>query len=151
MLVSVLFIDKADTFRAPIAKFVLKNMVKEKNLNPYFFIDTASVNDKYEGKDLTSEAKEQLELNQIPFYVHESKRIKKSDYEKYDYILTMEDRQIKELINVFGGDPNNKIQKIMDFAYDSHDIDYPKNGDFSECFQEIQTGCQSFLDNILED
>ena len=31
MLVSVLFIDKADTFRAPIAKFVLKNMVKEKN------------------------------------------------------------------------------------------------------------------------
>ena len=150
MLVSILLVDKADTFRAPIAKFILKKILKDKNLTSYFFVDTAALHGEHEGKDLTDDAKRELKQNQVPFYLHESKRVKNSDYEKYDFIVTMEDSQIKELINLFGGDNDMKIRKLLDFAYDSHDIEYPKNGDFSGCFADLQIGCQALLDDILE-
>lgn len=150
MLISILFVDKADTFRAPVAKFIFKNLIKSKNLSSFFFVDTAALSEIYEGEDMTQDAKNVLSNNQIPFYMHESERIKNSDYEKYDYIITMEEDQKTQLINIFGGDNEYKITKLLDYVQDSHDIEYPKDGNYDECFNDLDAGCHALIDKILE-
>jgi protein-tyrosine phosphatase len=150
MLINILFVDKADTFRAPVAKFIFKNIIKSKNLSSFFFIDTAGLSELHEGEDMIDDAKNVLNENQISYYMHESERIKNSDYERFDYIITMEESQKVELINIFGGDNEYKISKLLDYVDDSHDIEFPKNGDYSECYNDLAIGCQALVDKILE-
>ncbi len=150
MLISILFVDKADTFRAPVAKFIFKNIIKAKNLTSFFYVDTSAISDIHEGEDMIDDAKKVLSQNQIPYYMHESEKVKKSDYEKFDYIVTMEESQKVELINVFGGDNEFKISKLLDYAQDSHDIEFPKNGNYDDCYNDLALGCQALIDKILE-
>ncbi len=150
MIVSILFVDTYNTSRAPMAKFVLKNLIKEKNLTSYFFVDSAGM-DAENGIDMDEKTKAILTQNQIPYYEHESKQVKKEDYDKYEYIVAMDKEDCDELIKLFGDDPNSKVIRLLDFGYDNHDIENPdKTKNYEDCYQDIVTGCNGFMDSLLE-
>jgi len=62
----------------------------------------------------------------------------KTDYEKYDYLIDMDEWNIKNMIRIAGGDPDHKIKKLPEFAKSARDIADPwYTGNFDVTYDDI--------------
>ena len=67
----------------------------------------------------------------IPYGKHCATRLEPNDYDKYDYFICMEERNISNTLRIFGTDPDNKIFKLL-----SKDIADPwYTGNFNDTIQ----------------
>ncbi len=149
----VLFVCLGNICRSPMAEFVFKDILKEKGLEDMFFVDsaaTSSYNERY-GLGVYPEAQDILKKHKIPFYNRISRQIRKEDYEKFDYILAMEQQNIKGILSIVGSDTENKVFKLLDFTATPRDIIDPwYYGNFDAVYKDIKYGCEQFLEYILK-
>ena len=75
----------------------------------------------------------------------------RADYEKYEYLIGMDDRNISNMIRIAGGDPAHKIYKLLMFADDPGDIADPwYTGEFGRTYEDIVRGCEGLLKYLVE-
>ena len=85
----------------------------------------------------------------IKFGNHEARRITKEDYEKYDYILAMEERNIGGILRIVGDDSKGKIHRILDYSENPRDISDPwYTGDFEKAYNDILEGTEAFYNYV---
>ena len=134
-MVRVLFVCLGNICRSPMAEFIFKDMIKKEGLENQFFIDSAATSDYNE-------------KNKNSIY---SKQMKKDDYYKFDYILTMEEENIKNILKIIGDDSEKKVFKLLDFTQQPRDIIDPwYYGDFNATYEDIKYGCEKFLEYLLK-
>lgn len=76
-------------------------------------------------------------------------RLKKEDYEKYDYIIGMDHENMQNMLRLFGGDKQGKVFKLLSFAGSERDISDPwYTGDFSRAYADIEKGCTALFDKL---
>ena len=72
--------------------------------------------------------------------------MRRSDYDKYDYIIAMEQYNIDGIYRITGGDPDKKIHLLLDFTQRKGDIADPwYTGDFDKTYDDIEEGLEGFL------
>ena len=49
----------------------------------------------------------------------------KEDYEKYDYLIGMEQMNIRNMMRILGSDPDHKVYRLLDFTDEPGDIADP--------------------------
>ena len=150
-MIKVLFVCLGNICRSPMAEFVFKHMVKQNGLENEFFIDSAATSGYNEkAKDgIYYETKNILKEMNVPFTEHISRKIKKEDYEKFDYILGMEEENVKNILKIIGNDKDNKIFRLLDFTEKPRDIIDPwYYGNFDSTYYDIKYGCEKFLEYI---
>ena len=77
-------------------------------------------------------------------------QLQKEDYEKYDLFIGMDSRNIANMTHILGGDPENKIRKLMDYTERGGDVADPWYTDrFDVTYKDIYSGCTALLD-VLE-
>jgi protein-tyrosine phosphatase len=82
----------------------------------------------------------------IPLIPHRAKQISWSDYDKFDYIIGMDEWNIKNLVRMLKGDPDKKVYKFLTFAGSDRDIADPwYTGNFDATYNDIVEGCDGFL------
>ena len=85
----------------------------------------------------------------IPFAQHYSRQIRKSDYDKLDYILAMDDNNVRDILEIVGGDKEHKVRRLLDFTQNPRPVkDSWYTGNFDEAYWDIVEGCQAFLESI---
>ena len=144
----ILFVCYGNICRSPMAEFILKDMVNKKGMVNDFFIDSAATSNCNELEDagIYSDTKNVLKQMNIPFNEHKSRQIRKEDYDKFDYILAMEDKNIPDILKIVGNDTENKIYKLLDFTENPRNIADPwYTGDFITTYYDIVYGCEEFL------
>ncbi len=73
-------------------------------------------------------------------------QMKKSDYDKYDYIIGMDSWNIRNILHICGGDPQGKISKLLDFTERGGDIADPwYTHDFEMTYKDVYDGCTALL------
>ncbi|MBR1555926.1 MAG: low molecular weight phosphotyrosine protein phosphatase, partial [Oscillospiraceae bacterium] len=76
-------------------------------------------------------------------------QLKKSDYDKYDLFLVMDENNLFNICRIFPSDPKNKVHKLLEYAGRSDDVADPwYTGDFTVAYQDIYDGCTGLLNQI---
>ena len=146
-MTKVLFICHGNICRSPMAEFIFKKLVKEQGPEDAFEIDSAATSREEIGNDIYPPAKRCLTAHGVPFAAHRARQITKADLAYYDYIVAMEDYNIRNLQWLLGD--SEKYSLLLDYTDRPGDISDPwYSGDFGTVYKEIELGCRGLLEHI---
>lgn len=140
--VKVLFVCHGNICRSPMAEFMLKDMVK--GLNCDFLIESCATSFEEIGNDIHMGTKYELDLHNIPYEKRHARRYNLNDYDNFDYILCMDDLNIKNL-NKIKIDNLNKYKKLRFYLDDKSISDPWYTGNFKQTYLDIYEGLEAFL------
>ena len=149
-MIKILFVCHGNICRSTMAEFVFKDMVRKENLENEFLILSAATSSEEIGNHIHSGTRRKLKEVGVPF--DESKtavKIKKTDYDEFDYIIGMDSMNVVNMKRVFGGDPDGKIFKLLYFSGLERDIADPwYTGNFDVTYDDILMGLSGFLKKV---
>lgn len=150
-MIKVLFVCLGNICRSPMAEFVLKDLVKKKNIDNNFLIESAGTSNEEVGNPVHYGTRNKLAEVGISTAGKFARQLKKEDYEKYDYILAMETSNVRSIYRILGDDKNNKVFRLLDFSSNPRDIADPwYTGNFDVTYDDILEGCITFLDRMIQ-
>ncbi len=150
-MIKVLFVCLGNICRSPMAEFVMKDLVEKKHLASEFYIASAATSSEEIGNPVHHGTRNKLKELGISTAGKCAVQIKKKDYEEYDYILGMEQRNIAGIMRIIGSDPKRKIKRLLDYSPNPRDIADPWfTGDFDVTYTDVKEGCEALLDTILK-
>ena len=153
--IKILFVCHGNICRSPMAEFIFKEMVKKHGLEDQFLIKSAATSTEEIwngiGNPVYPPAKRSGSLRHGTIVVQIAKKSTDADYEKYEYLIGMDDQNISNMIRIAGGDPAHKIYKLLMFANDPGDIADPwYTGEFGRTYEDIVRGCEGLLKHLVE-
>ncbi len=150
-MIKVLFVCLGNICRSPMAEYVLKDMVKKEGIEEKFYIDSAATIAEEIGNPVHNGTRKKLNEEGIECGNHKARRITKQDYEEFDYIIGMEERNIENIKKIVGNDTEHKIYRLLDFSNKPRNIADPWfTGDFDTTYHDITEGLKAFLQYIKE-
>ena len=151
-MIKVMFVCHGNICRSPMAEFIFKDMVEKKGMSKDFYIASSATSREEIGNPVYTPAKRKLMENNISCAGKHAVQLTKKDYENYDYILAMEEFNIKNIFRIIKGNPHDKVHKLLDFTDNPKDIDDPwYTGDFNTTYNEILKGCNGLLNHIMNE
>ena len=130
-----------------MAEFVMKYLIQKEGLEEHFLIESAATSAEEIGNDVYPPARRKLAEHGIGCEGKTARQMTRSDYGRYDYIIGMDTRNIRNMLNICGGDPENKIKMLMDYTRRPGDVADPwYTGDFEATWRDVLEGCQALLD-----
>lgn len=149
-MIRVLFVCLGNICRSPMAEFIMKSIVSERGLSDRFYIASAATSTEEiwngVGNPVYPPAKRELAKHGISCEGKRAVQITKADYGKYDYILGMEERNIRNILRIVGKDPEHKVKLLLDYSDHPRDIADPwYTGNFESTYRDVVEGCEGFL------
>ena len=145
-MIKVLFVCLGNICRSPMAEYVFKDMLKKSGEEGNFYVDSAATSTEEIGNSVHYGTRNKLKQMNIECGNHKARRITKQDYEKFDYIIAMEERNIIDIERIVGKDIKGKIYKLLDFSDYPRDIADPwYTGNFDKTYDDIVQGLNGVM------
>ena len=124
-MINIMFVCHGNICRSPMAEFILKDMVAKRKISHNFHIESSATSREEIGNDIHYGTKNKLKKVGVPFTPRKATQITKSDYDKYDFILCMDNNNIRNLSRIIPNDKDNKIKLLLDFSDNPRNIADP--------------------------
>jgi protein-tyrosine phosphatase len=146
-MTKILFICLGNICRSPMAEAIMKHLAAEAGRSDEFEIASAAVSEEEWGNPIYPPAAAILRQYGIPYDGQRiARQMKASDYEKYDLIIAMDEANIRGIRRIAGGDPDNKIRLLLDYAGEHRNVADPwYTRDFKTAYDDILLGCRALL------
>jgi len=145
-MIKVLFVCLGNICRSPMAELMFKDMIKKKGLESKFLIESAGTSNEEEGNPVYPPAARKLAEFGISTSGKYARKIIKADYEKYDYILAMENSNLRNIEKILGKDVDKKVFRLLDLSKNPRDIADPwYTGNFDITYSDIKEGLEAFI------
>ena len=142
----ILFVCHGNICRSPMAEFVMKDLVEKAGLSASFYIESAETSTEEIGNSVYPPARRKLAEHGIGCAGKTARQMRRSDYDRFDLLIGMDDWNIRNMFRICGGDSEGKIHKLMDFTSRPSDVADPwYTGDFDATWRDVIEGCQGLL------
>ena len=167
----ILFICFANQCRSPMAEYLFNDMLARLYMDNEYRAESAGVWSRINYQPANIDVIKLLRDQGIDCSRHEAKPFMRSDLEKYEYIICMDDAVLKEVLYIAGvpaemyrdykdphkGRPEDapeaikKIYKLLDFTERAgQDVSDPMiTGDFIKAWEDIEYGCIGLLTELV--
>lgn len=149
--INILFVCHGNICRSTMAFYFFKDLVEKRGLSALFHLDSAGTSSEEFGNPVHRGTREKLRQAGISCDGHRAKQMKKADYQTFDYLIGMDGWNIKNMKRISGGDPDQKIYKLLEFVHSDRDVADPwYTGDFEATWEDVTKGCNALLEYVLE-
>ena len=144
----IMFVCHGNICRSPMAEFILRDMFEKENFDLVVASSATSTEEIWNGigNPVYPPAREELSRHGIFCEGKRAVQLKKSDYDKYDLFIGMDDANIRNMVRIFCGDPEGKIRKLMDYTDRGGDVADPWYSErFDIAYRDIRDGCECLM------
>ncbi|TKX31806.1 low molecular weight protein-tyrosine-phosphatase [Campylobacter estrildidarum] len=149
----ITFVCLGNICRSPMAEFVMKDLIKKKNLQNKFIITSAGTSGEHDGEGMHFGTKNKLTNLNIEHQNFVSKKLTQKLCDESDFIITMDNSNFNNVLKNFKN-TQNKLLKMTDFASELGYNEVPDpwySGNFDETYKIISLACNNLLDYILKE
>ena len=144
--IKILFICHGNICRSTMAQFVLQDLVNRAGYTDNFYIDSMATSTEEIGNGPHHGTVAKLRQVGVPVLEHYVKQVRKSDYRNFDHIIGMDQWNYRNMMRIFGKDPEQKVSLLLDFTDRPGEIADPwYTGNFDETYRDVLDGCEGFL------
>ena len=148
-MTKILFVCHGNICRSPMAEYLLKEMVRQQGLAAQFQIASAATSREEIGNDVYPPARAELRAHGIPVGHRAAVQVTPRDYDAYDWLLTMDENNARNLRRILPHAPDGKIRPLLSFAGLQRGIADPwYTDDFGTAYDDLVLGCTAFLDAL---
>ncbi len=146
-----------------MAEFIMKDIVNKQGLWDCFHIESSATHTDEiwngVGSPVYPPARAKLrehgigtDDNELGVSAKRARLTSRTDYDKFDFIVGMDSANIRNLNSLFGGDPDKKIYKMLEFADRDGDVADPwYTGNFDATWRDCSDGCHGLFRQIMID
>lgn len=150
-MIRVCFVCHGNICRSTMSQFVFQDMINQKGLTDQFYINSAATSREEIGNGPHYGTVNKMKQVGIPVLPHRAVQMTKKDYREYDYLIGMDEANIRNMIRIAGSDPEGKIHMLLDYSDSPRAIADPwYTGNFDVTYDDVVEGCTAFL-NYLEE
>ncbi|NYV63660.1 low molecular weight phosphotyrosine protein phosphatase [Bacillus sp. Gen3] len=151
-MVHVLFVCLGNICRSPMAEAVFRHMVNKAQLTDKIMIDSAGTGSWHIGDSPHQGTLTILKENNISAEGLFGRQLKKDDFERFDYIIGMDESNLSNIYTKLNQPKHPKIIRLLDLTELKKDVPDPYyTGNFEETYELITEGCQALLKKILQE
>ena len=145
-MIRILFVCHGNICRSPMAEFVLRDMVERQGWAERVAVESAATSTEEIGNPVHPGTREKLRQAGISCQGKRARQIRPEDYERFDWIVGMDDWNMRNLRRMFPGAPKGKLHKLLDFCGTGSDVADPwYTGNFDATWQDVQRGCREMM------
>lgn len=154
-MIKILFCCHGNICRSTMSESVFTHMIKSRALALDFEIDSAATSREEIGNPPHYGTVNKLREEGIPIIPHRARQMTRDDYLYYDYLIGMDDANIRNMTRIAGGrDSQEKIYKLLEFSgyaqtgklQVARDVADPwYTGDFEATYRDVVAGCEGLL------
>ena len=142
----ILFVCHGNICRSPMAEFVMKDLAAKAGAEERFVIDSAATSTEEIGNPVYPPARRELAAHGVVCGAHAARQMTRADYDKYDLLIGMDSRNLANMRRICGGDPDGKLQLLLHYTGQTHDVADPwYTDDFDAAWRDIESGCRALL------
>ena len=155
-MIKVLFICHGNICRSTMAESMFTDMVKQKGLSELFEIDSAATHDDEISFDGVGNPPYYGTVNKlkavgIPVIPHEARMMTAEDYQKFDYLIGMDENNIYDMKRIAHGDRKQKIYLMLSFAGVNREVADPWfTRNFEATYEDLKIGLTAFFEFLKE-
>ena len=146
----ICFICHGNICRSAAAEVILRQMVRERGIHDWRISSAAATREEI-GNDIYPPMKRALLGAGYACERRAAWQTTREDYGRWDYIIGMDDENMRDMRRIYGGDPEKKLSMLMDWAgHPGQEVDDPwYTRDFQGVLRQIETGCDGLLETLL--
>lgn len=132
-----------------MAEAVMRDLIEKAKLNDKIKVDSAATSSWHIGEPPHRGTQDKLREYGISMTGMQSRQLHKRDFEQFDYIIGMDENNIRNIYTMLGIPDSPKIFRFLDLT--DHRMDVPDpyyTGDFQETYDLVLEGCRVLLDKI---
>ena len=133
-----------------MAEMITKHLLKKAGKQGEVLVSSSAVSPEEHGNPVYLPAKRALAAIGVP--TDKEKRavlFTARDYDEYDLIYVMDSSNLRRVQSITGGDPQNKVQKLLKAVGMGEDVDDPWYfGGFEGVCDQIFKACQRLLEDL---
>ena len=149
-MIKILFVCHGNICRSPLAEYLFRDMAEKAGVEGLFEVRSTAVSMEEYGNPVYPPVKRILRERGIDCSGKHAEITVREDYDRYDYLICMDESNLSRLRRIVGNDPQGKIHLLMEYTGTRRSVADPYySGDFAECLRDVEAGCKALLKSLL--
>ncbi len=149
-----MFVCHGNICRSPMAEFIFRDLVQKAGLQDRIAVASSATSTEEIwngiGNPVYPPAREELAKHGLSCEGKRAVQLQKSDYEKYDLFLVMDENNLRNVFRIFPADPQGKVRKLLDYVGGGDVADPWFSRQFDVAYGDILRGCKALLKDLIQ-
>lgn len=134
-----------------MAEAVFRHVVKERGLLEKIEVDSAGTAGWHVGKVPHEGTRNKLDELNISYEGMTARQVVAEDLEKFDYVITMDEQNMQDVMHTYAASDDVVIRKLMDFVPNRQEENVPDpyyTGNFDYTYELVAEASERLLQHI---